>query len=82
MKEYNQVEAHKLWNSDVDFAVEKLEMLIAVLNRIKGNAACNGLHDADLPNQLDTFAEYDLKELHSALEPIFLGVGTVYERGE
>ena len=82
MEKYNQVEAHGLWNADVDFAVGKLEMLITVLNRIKSQAACNGLDDLDLPKKLDYFAKYELNELHEALEPIFDAVCTIYERDE
>ena len=31
----NQIQLHKEWNEDVDFAIDKLEMLITKLNQIK-----------------------------------------------
>jgi len=78
----NQIQLHKEWNEDVDFATSKLEMLITKLNQIKNQASMNGLDDLDLPKALDNFAEYELNELHNALEPVFQSVGAVYDRGE
>tara|TARA_R110001592_G_scaffold287393_2_gene556157 strand:+ start:230 stop:475 length:246 start_codon:yes stop_codon:yes gene_type:complete len=77
-----QIQLHKEWNEDVDFAVGKLEMLITKLNQIKNQASMNGLHDLDLPKALDNFAEYELNELHNSLGSVFQTVGAVYERGE
>lgn len=78
----NQIQLHKEWNEDVDFAVGKLEMLITKLNQIKNQASMLGLGHLDLPKALDNFAEYELNELHNSLEPVFQTVGAVYERGE
>jgi len=77
-----QIQLHKEWNKDIDLAMEVLQSLITKLDRIKNQAACRGLHDLDLPYTLDYFARYDLEELHDALEPVFMNVGTSYERGE
>ena len=78
----NQIQLHKEWNEDVDFALGKLEMLITKLNQIKNQASMLGLGHLDLPKELDNFARYSLEELHDALEPVFMNVGAVYERGE
>jgi len=77
-----QQSVHKEWDKDVDFALGKLEMLITKLNRIKSQASMNGLHDLDLLKALENFSEYELNEFHNSLEPVFLTLGTVYERGE
>ena len=76
-----QIQLHKEWNEDVDFAIGKLEMLITKLNQIKNQASMLGLDDLDLPKALDNFAEYEMNELHNSLEPVFYTVGTIYERG-
>jgi hypothetical protein len=70
---------HNEWDEDIDFALSKLEMLKTKLNRIKNQATMLGLHDLDLPKELDNFAEYELNEFHRSLEPVFQTVGTTFE---
>jgi len=76
----NQIQQHKEWNKDVDSAINELEMLIKKLNQIKNQASMNGLHNLDLPKELDNFARYDLDSFHDSLEPVFRNVGTIYDR--
>jgi len=76
----NQIQQHKEWNKDVDSAISELKMLIKKLNQIKNQASMNGLHNLDLPKELDNFARYDLDSFHDSLEPVFRNVGTIYDR--
>ncbi len=81
MNKYNQVEAHKQWDKKIQDAIEQIDLVQTLLIMVKTEAAVNGLDHATLPQDLDHIAD-KLNEFQDDLEPIFLGVGTVYERGE
>tara|TARA_R100000900_G_scaffold145435_1_gene131265 strand:+ start:23 stop:262 length:240 start_codon:yes stop_codon:yes gene_type:complete len=78
----NQIQLHKEWNEDVDNTISILKDLSAELEKIKTQAAMNGLDDLEMPKLLDRLATYDIEDLHESLEPVFQKVGTVYDRGE
>ena len=81
MKEYNQVEAHKQWDKQIQDAIEQIDLLQTRLIAVRAEATMFGLDHLTLPQDLDSIAD-DLNQFQDSLEPIFLGVGTVYERGE
>tara|TARA_R100000734_G_C3249498_1_gene51531 strand:+ start:379 stop:624 length:246 start_codon:yes stop_codon:yes gene_type:complete len=80
MKEYNQVEAHKQWDKQIQDAIEEIDLVQTLLIMVKSEANVNGLDYKNLPEDLDHIAD-KLNEFQDKLEPIFLGVGTVYKRG-